>query len=246
MRFQAFSVRRIGWALVAASICFSWSAEAKPRNELPPGPGIIRAFDVRNITMHPLPSAQQINGVRIDAVTVFLGANANFGPLALPRQLNDHFIRVLAAAKKPAPERLMPAWRSFLSQLENSTGSIDIDQLIFVVLMQLQNAADEDLLASLAEMKALADAKQAARNSVSNYKGLIARCTRINVCSGKGTLDRGLANAQADLDNLSELGDLQQLRLQLAMQRRESALSVLTQVMKAMSDTAAEIIGNMK
>ena len=246
MRFAANSVRRLGGTVVTASLLFSLSAEARPQIQAPPLAAMVRTFDVRNISMQPLPQAKQINGVKVEAVTVFLGANANFGPLELPKSLNDHFIRVLAAASKPSPERLMPAWRAFLSQLDNSTGPVDIDQLIFAVLMQLQNAADEDLLASLAEMKALADSKQAARDTVTNYKGLIARCTRVNACSGKATLDRALANAQTDLANLSELADLQQLRLQLALQRRESALPLLTQVMKTLSDTATEIIGNMK
>jgi antitoxin ParD1/3/4 len=48
------------------------------------------------------------------------------------------------------------------------------------------------------------------------------------------------------LDSLSELGEMESLRLQMMMDRRSKAMSTLSNIMKKMSDTSQSIIQNLK
>ena len=51
---------------------------------------------------------------------------------------------------------------------------------------------------------------------------------------------------QSDLDSLSELGEMESLRLQMAMDRMSKMMSTLSNIMKKMSDTSSGITQNMK
>jgi hypothetical protein len=48
------------------------------------------------------------------------------------------------------------------------------------------------------------------------------------------------------LDRLGDMGELEQLRLQMAMDRRSKFISTLSNLMKKLSDTSAAIVQNMK
>jgi len=48
------------------------------------------------------------------------------------------------------------------------------------------------------------------------------------------------------LDSLSEMGEMESLRLQMTMDRRSKFISTLSNIMKRMSDTSQSIIQNMK
>ena len=49
-----------------------------------------------------------------------------------------------------------------------------------------------------------------------------------------------------DLDSMSELGEMESLRLQMAMDRMSKMMSTLSNLLKKMSDTASQITQNMK
>jgi len=58
---------------------------------------------------------------------------------------------------------------------------------------------------------------------------------------------RGIREAlTGKLDSLSELSELEQLRLQMAVDRRSKAMSVLSNVLKKMSEAQAAIVANQK
>jgi hypothetical protein len=54
---------------------------------------------------------------------------------------------------------------------------------------------------------------------------------------------RGMQN---DLDSMSELGETESLRLQMAMDRISKFMSTLSNILKKMSDTASQITQNLK
>lgn len=49
-----------------------------------------------------------------------------------------------------------------------------------------------------------------------------------------------------DLDSMSEMGEMESLRLQMAMDRRSKMMSTLSNLLKKVSDTSATITGNLK
>jgi Arc/MetJ-type ribon-helix-helix transcriptional regulator len=53
-------------------------------------------------------------------------------------------------------------------------------------------------------------------------------------------------NLRDKLDSLSEMGEMESLRLQMIMDRRSKFMTTLSNIMKKMSDTSQSIIQNMK
>ena len=55
-----------------------------------------------------------------------------------------------------------------------------------------------------------------------------------------------LARLKKDLDSMSEMGEMESLRLQTAMDGLSKMMSTLSNVLKKMSDTASDITKNIK
>jgi len=58
--------------------------------------------------------------------------------------------------------------------------------------------------------------------------------------------ERERQQLKQELDSLSELGEMEALRLQMAMDRMSKLMSTLSNLLKKMSDTAASITQNLK
>jgi chromosome segregation ATPase len=59
-------------------------------------------------------------------------------------------------------------------------------------------------------------------------------------------LDREMQQLKQELDSLSELGETESLRLQMAMDRMSKTMSTLSNLLKKISDTAQSITQNLK
>jgi hypothetical protein len=59
-------------------------------------------------------------------------------------------------------------------------------------------------------------------------------------------MDSAIDKAKGDLDSMSEMGEMESLRLQMAMDRMSKMMSTLSNVMKQVSDTERAITGNLK
>jgi hypothetical protein len=55
-----------------------------------------------------------------------------------------------------------------------------------------------------------------------------------------------IASMRSDLDSMSELSEMESMRLQMAMDRLAKMMSTLSNLMKKMSDTSATIVANLK
>jgi hypothetical protein len=55
-----------------------------------------------------------------------------------------------------------------------------------------------------------------------------------------------MQQVRQDLDSLSELGETESLRLQMAMDRMSKMMSTLSNLLKKISDTAQSITQNLK
>jgi len=62
----------------------------------------------------------------------------------------------------------------------------------------------------------------------------------------KADLDAAVDRAKGDLDSMSEMGEMESLRLQMAMDRMSKMMSTLSNLLKKISDTSNSIVQNLK
>lgn len=108
----------------------------------------------------------------------------------------------------------------------------------FTVVMEAEKSAQEDLKAIMASVKAIASEKASLR----------AKLNAINTNAAIGKAGTGLSTEaiKKKLDSLSEMGEMESLRLQMAMDRMSKMMSTLSNLLKKMSDTASAITQNIK
>ncbi len=62
----------------------------------------------------------------------------------------------------------------------------------------------------------------------------------------KPELDAMVDQAKKDMDSMSEMGEMESLRLQMAMDRMSKMMSTLSNLLKKISDTSSSIVQNLK
>lgn len=70
--------------------------------------------------------------------------------------------------------------------------------------------------------------------------------SRVSSTVSKAELDAMVIKAKNDLDSMSEMGEMESLRLQMAMDRQSKMTSTLSNILKKISQTADQIIQNLK
>ena len=68
----------------------------------------------------------------------------------------------------------------------------------------------------------------------------------LSLATTKKEIEQLKKNIQKDLNSLSEMGEMESIRLQMAMDRMSKIMSTLSNVMKTISDTASAITKNLK
>ncbi len=150
-----------------------------------------------------------------------------------------------------------------------SMGSQDIEALAFLVLMQASKSAQEDLKAIMAKVKSLNNQKSKVREAIAALNNKNSTITRAKLDSCKlliqsttnvqktKTVSSSRAVTQSEInetitrlsdqrDSLSEMGEEQQLKLQMLLDRRSKLMSTLSNLMKKISQTQDSIIANLK
>lgn len=126
----------------------------------------------------------------------------------------------------------------------------DIDGLAFTVLMEGARSSREDLRAVMDQLKAIAVQKKKVREALKQEPDrgldLLSVASLLSSLIIRSELDRVIDQMKDDLDSMSELGEMESLRLQMAMDRLSKMMSTLSNLMKKMSDTASQITQNLK
>ena len=127
----------------------------------------------------------------------------------------------------------------------------DIEALAFIVLMQASKSAQEDLKAIMAQVKAINRAKNRLREDVkqlqSSRSALDFEGTfQLMAVLYSKQLEAELDAIQQKLDSLSEMGEMESLRLQMAMDRLSKMMSTISNIMKRISETNSQIVQNLK
>jgi hypothetical protein len=126
----------------------------------------------------------------------------------------------------------------------------DIDALMFLVMMEAAKSAQEDLKSIMDGVKAINDAKasnrRTARTNAARPRAAINRAAISVVPRSKQDIDAEIERVKDDLDSMSEMGEMESLRLQMAMDRMSKMMSTLSILLKKISDTNATITQNLK
>jgi len=122
--------------------------------------------------------------------------------------------------------------------------TMDIDQIVQMVMMQASRDSEQELRDQLAQMRAInqrnrdqREAAQKARESQS--RPAQPRVARIDLAAY-------IARAGDGRDSLADMSEEQQLRMQVVMDRMQKALEAMSNLAKKESDTGNSIIGNLK
>jgi len=83
------------------------------------------------------------------------------------------------------------------------------------------------------------------RKDVVNLKLQLARMSD-SITITKKEIDAVVDKMKSDLDSMSEMGEMESLRLQMAMDRLSKMMSTLSNILKKISDTSQQITQNIK
>ncbi|MFO0571703.1 MAG: hypothetical protein U0263_39125 [Polyangiaceae bacterium] len=78
------------------------------------------------------------------------------------------------------------------------------------------------------------------------YQKFKAGTKEITLSLSASQLQTQIDQAKGDLDSMSEMGEMESLRLQMAMDRMSKMMSTLSNILKKISDTAQSITQNLK
>ena len=147
--------------------------------------------------------------------------------------------------------RDLPGWDG-LGRL----GGSDIEAIAFLVLMLAAKSAREDLKAIMDAVRRINRRKKRKAHRVDEK-----RCRPDRIDAAVRGADRATRKAmrllgaidglsidalREDLDSMGDLGQMESLRLQMAMDRLSKMMSTLSNLLKKTSDTAAAITASLK
>ena len=120
-------------------------------------------------------------------------------------------------------------------------------------MMQATKSAQDDLRAILEQMQLVNEKKQKlrkllekSRETGSREYDLEATFQLVATLYAKQLEEDAVDTLKGDLDSMSEMGEMESLRLQMAMDRLSKMMSTLSNLLKKISDTSSQIVQNLK
>lgn len=146
-----------------------------------------------------------------------------------------------------ALEKSQPPVKLHITQATASASdtSGDIEALAFLVLMQASKSVQEDLEAIMEQVKAINCAKAGVRRQAKPTLDFEATFQLLGTLYAQ-QLDAELDQIKNDIASMSEMSEMESLRLQMAMDRMSRMMSTLSNILKKISDTSSQIVQNLK
>lgn len=145
-----------------------------------------------------------------------------------------------------ALDEFVPAARVEVRQADDA----DVETLAFVVMMQATKSSQDDLKAIMDQINAVSTQKRKVRKALEQRPDrgldLLSVTSLISTAIVRAELDLVVDQIKQDIDSMSEMGEMESLRLQMAMDRMSKMMSTLSNLLKKMSDTASAITQNLK
>ncbi|RTL60434.1 MAG: hypothetical protein EKK37_06260 [Sphingobacteriales bacterium] len=165
----------------------------------------------------------------------------------------------ITAAKYKGKEVTKEQAIADVKQSYNALGNLndaDIEAIAFLVMMQAAKSAQQDLKDIMGQVKKINDAKASQRQKTNELKQSSAqmktqaRAGYQNADSLKplraATVAKQVSEQKDKKDNMADLSEEQQLKLQMIMDRRSKAIQAISNMMKKLSETEENIIKNIK
>lgn len=185
-------------------------------------------------------------------------------PPTLATQIEGQRLRLDAATSAPVKLKLAPAVQALGRRVDASRKDrlfdpavAARDELTRAGLLAGRPAAEVDALVFLALSQAANDAQNEADNARARRDFVL----QVKACKGSAHCIKQLRRppsisleelatmtdqAKDKVDSLSEMGEMESLRLQMAMDRKSKMMSTLSNLLKKSSETSSSIIQNIK
>lgn len=122
----------------------------------------------------------------------------------------------------------------------------DIEAVAFLVLMQANKSAEEDLKALMENVQSISAQKARVRaaleQSAERGLDLSSVSSVLSALTTKAVLDQ----IKNDLDSMNDISEMDSLTLQMWMDRLSKLISTLSNVLKKISETESQIVQNLK
>jgi hypothetical protein len=174
----------------------------------------------------PTATAVQVRPIPDDAVRQNQRLVQKLSPSARSKVQSAAAAVATAIKQQPSmtPAQLQAKARGAVTAAFPGLAGMDIDAVVFLVMMQAAQDQEKDLQQTMNQMQQETNAKQAAR----------------------GTAQSGAAAQANSAAQMSDMSTEQQMRLQMAMDRRSKFLDTISNMMKSASDTQTSVISNLK
>jgi len=116
--------------------------------------------------------------------------------------------------------------------------NMDIDALVMLVMMEMAQAEDKDLRATMDQMQEANRRKQQLRETQTKVKEQQAQVRQQLRAESRTNAPK--------LDSMNEMSEMTSLRLQMTMDRRSKFISTLSNIMKKISTTQETLTQNLK
>jgi hypothetical protein len=161
----------------------------------------------------------------------------------------------LAASQSITDGTTQAAITSTFGNLGSLSGA-DIEALAFLVLMDAAQSAQQDLQSIMDHVKQINKAKEQLRNELASLHQMPStpsvRKVQIQTMSTSFSMPPPLppnatvAQKQHRLDELNDLGEEQQLKMQAVSSQMQAAEQMATNVLKRVNDSSSSILRNLK
>ncbi len=134
---------------------------------------------------------------------------------------------------------------------------MSVEDAVLMMMMMISQDANDDMRQMLADMQRANAQKQAQRQAMEKQKAAQAAMKnqlRQEIpappahprIARSAALDQFLASERVSYDALGDLGQEQQLKMQMALDRQSKANQIMSNMLKKISDTAQGITQNLK
>ena len=130
-----------------------------------------------------------------------------------------------------------------------SGANADIEALAFLVLMEASKSAQDDLKAIMEGVKEINRAKALLRENERSKRPAaldFEAVLQLMLVVYAKHMEAEAEDLLGKLDSMSEMGEMESLRLQMAMDRMSKMMSTLSNLLKKMSDTSSQLVQNIK
>ncbi len=139
--------------------------------------------------------------------------------------------------------------KEMFDSLTDELKGVDIDSLIAWLMMEIARESNQEMRALIQDLKKTKESQKALREKIQNLTELRIHCqTKPQSCTfvKRSDIDAAVDRAKDSIDSLSELSEMESLRLQMAMNRMSKLMSTLSNILKKSSETAQAIVQNLK